>query len=140
MNMQKMAGLGLGLLGSFLMWQTGIGLAHFFHADGANRLLDLLVDPQHSMRLLCALSAFMAGLAALTERQGGAWLAGFSSALLLLQTLALLGGHGSIVPWQQEAVFLIITTSLFLTLVVARNKPASDETSTAPDTTSPIPA
>ncbi|MBR9836173.1 MAG: hypothetical protein GYB42_13565 [Alphaproteobacteria bacterium] len=126
MNLQRSAGLGLGLLGSFLMWQTGIGLAHFFYADGAERLLSLLVDPSHSMRLLSAMSAFLAGLAALTEREGGAWLAGFSTALLGLQTLALLGGHGSVVSWQQEAVFLIISTSLFLTLVVARGQAAAE--------------
>jgi len=132
MNMQKAAGIGLGLFGSVLMWQTGIGLAQFFHADGTARLTNLLFDPQHSMRLLCAMAAFVAGLAALTEREGGAWLSGFASALLLLQTLALLGGHGSIVSWEQEAVFLIILTCLFLTLVVAQGDKAEQEIDAVP--------
>lgn len=131
-DMQKIAGFGLGLLGTFLMWQTGVGLAQFFHADGTAHIASLMFDPQHSLRLMCAMAAFIAGLAALTEREGGAWLAGFASSLLLLQTLALMGGHGSVLTWQREAVFLIILTSLFLTLVIAQGKKEDQETDPVP--------
>ena len=119
MNSNKIIGFGLGLVGSILAWQTGIALAQYFHENGTDQLLKLLLDPEHSLRLMCAMSAFLAGLAALTERNGGAWLAGFSSALLFIQTMSLVAGHGSIHTWESEAVFLIILTGLFLAMVVA---------------------
>lgn len=118
MDIRKMTGFALGLFGAFLMWQSGIALAHYFHANGADELVRLLFDPEHSLRMLSAMAAFLAGLAALTERKGGAWLAGFSASLLLVQTLAMLGGYGSVHNWQTEAVFLILITCLFLALVV----------------------
>ncbi len=121
MDVKKAAGFALGLVGAVLMWQTGIALAQYFHANGTAQFSLLLFDPQHSLRMISAMAAFLAGLAALTEREGGAWLSGFAAALLLLETLALLGGHGSVFAWQSEAVYLIILTSLFLTMVVAKN-------------------
>ena len=118
MDIRKMTGFALGLFGALLMWQSGIALAHYFHANGTDDLVRLLFDPEHSLRMLSAMAAFLAGLAALTERQGGAWLAGFSASLLLVQTLAMLGGYGSVHNWQTEAIFLILITCLFLALVV----------------------
>ncbi|MEL7231075.1 MAG: hypothetical protein AAGJ85_01020 [Pseudomonadota bacterium] len=117
MDMRKMTGFALGLFGALLMWQSGIALAHYFHANGTDDFARLLFDPEHSLRMLSAMAAFTAGLAALTERKGGSWLAGFAACLLLVQTLAMLGGYGSVHKWQTEAVFLIIVTVLFLTLV-----------------------
>lgn len=118
MNIRKMTGFALGLFGALLMWQSGIALAHYFHANGTEDFARLLFDPEHSLRMLSAMAAFLAGLAALTERQGGAWLAGFAACLLFIQTLAMLGGYGSVHKWQTEAVFLIMATCLFLALVV----------------------
>lgn len=122
MNLRKVAGFALGLVGTFLMWQTGVFLAQYFHANGATQFSRLLFDPQHSLRLISAMAAFLAGLAALTERRGGSWLAGFSASLLLIETLALMGGHGSVHAWQSEAVYLILLTGLFLTVVIAKDE------------------
>ena len=120
MEIKKLAGFALGILGTFLMWQSGVSLAQYFHANGTERLLSLMFDPEYSLRLISAMAAFIAGLAALTERQGGAWLAGFAAALLGIQTLALHGGHGNVHAWQHEAVYLVILTGLFLTIVVSQ--------------------
>jgi len=122
MELRKVTGFVLGLVGAFLMFQTGVSLAQYFHANGTAQFSNLLFDPEHSLRLISAMSAFLAGLAALTERKGGAWLAGFAAALLLIQTLALMGGHGHVHTWQREAVFLIILTCLFLSMVVAKGE------------------
>lgn len=127
MDLRKIAGFALGLLGTFLMWQTGVLLAQYYHANGLSRISELLFDPQYSLRLISAMAAFLAGLAALTERQGGAWLAGIASALLGVQSLAILGGHGYISAWQREAVYLILLTGLFLT-IVATEKKAPEQT------------
>ena len=123
-DVRKMAGFALGLFGTFLAWQTGIAIAQYFHAGGAEHLTSLLFDPENSLRLISAMAAFLAGLAALTERKGGAWLAGFATALLTIQTMALMAGHGSVHNWQSEAVFLIIMTCLFLTVVSTSRKSA----------------
>jgi hypothetical protein len=122
MDIRKIAGFALGLFGTFLAWQNGILVAQYFHANGTSDIARILFDPEHSLRFISALAAFLAGLAALTERRGGAWLAGFSAALLMLQTLALMAGHGSVHAWQNEAVYLVIMTCLFLTMVVAKGK------------------
>lgn len=120
MEIKKLAGFALGILGTFLMWQSGVSLAQYFHANGTERLSGLLFNPEYSLRMISAMAAFLAGLAALTERQGGAWLAGFAAALLGIQTLAVLGGHGHVFAWHHEAVYLIILTGLFLTIVVSQ--------------------
>ncbi|MCF6328302.1 MAG: hypothetical protein L3J02_00660 [Henriciella sp.] len=125
MRIKKLAGFALGIFGTFLMWQSGVSLAQYFHANGTERLSSLLFDPEYSLRMISAMAAFIAGLAALTERQGGAWLAGFAAALLAIQTLAMLGGHGHVYAWHNEAVYLIILTGLFLTMVVSQG-PAED--------------
>lgn len=132
MDIRKMTGFALGLFGALLMWQSGIALAHYFHANGADDFTRLLFDPEHSLRMLSAMAAFLAGLAALTERKGGEWLAGFAACLLFVQTLAMLGGYGSVHKWQTEAVFLILVTCLFLALVVLNgSKQAKDEEQSA---------
>lgn len=122
MDIRKIAGFALGLFGTFLAWQNGILIAQYFHANGTDDFARALFDPEHSLRFISALAAFLAGLAALTERRGGAWLAGFAAALLLLQTLALMAGHGSVHNWHNEAIYLVILTCLFLTMVVAKGK------------------
>lgn len=133
MDIRKMAGFALGLFGTFLAWQTGIALAQYFHSHGTEELLKLLFDPEHSLRLISAMAAFLAGLAALTERKGGAWLAGFATALLTIQTMALMAGHGAIHNWRNEAVFLIILTCLFLTIVATSRKNKAKDQNEAPD-------
>ncbi len=119
MDVTKITGFALGLTGAFLMWHTGVTLAGYFQANGTVQLMALLFDPEHSLRLISAMAAFLAGLAALTERKGGAWLAGIAAALLGVQTMAMLGGHGAVYAWQSEAIFLVILASLFLCMVVS---------------------
>lgn len=114
---QKLTGAALGLVGTLLLWQTGAAIALYFQSAGLSDFNMVLFDPEYSLRLLSAMAAFLAGLAALTEKRGGAWLAGISSCLFGVQTLALVYGRGSVYYWQNEAVYLVILTSLFLALV-----------------------
>ncbi|MEM6534986.1 MAG: hypothetical protein AAF613_05025 [Pseudomonadota bacterium] len=120
----KCAGFCLGMVGTVLTWQSGIAVAHFFANDGAAHLSALLFDPNYALRTIAAMSAFVGGLAALTERRGGSWLAGLSSFLFLVQTMALMAGKGSIHTWQTEATTLTILTALFLTMTVAQGSRA----------------
>ncbi|MEM8617406.1 MAG: hypothetical protein AAGF20_10775 [Pseudomonadota bacterium] len=126
MDLKRITGFALGLIATFMMWQSGIALAQYFHAYGWSQFTALLFDPEYSLRLISAMAAFIAGLAALTERQGGAWLAGFASALLLIQTLALAAGHGHVHNWQNEAIYLSVMTCLFLALVVSNGRRARE--------------
>lgn len=131
----KSAGFCLGMVGTVLTWQCGIAVADFFATGGAAHLSALLFDSDYSLRTIAAMSAFLGGLAALTERRGGSWLAGLSSALFLVQTIALMAGKGSIHTWQHEAITLTILTALFLTLTVAqgsRLRAQDDQTLPAP--------
>ncbi|MDJ0922207.1 MAG: hypothetical protein QNI84_13855 [Henriciella sp.] len=114
---RKLTGAALGLVGTLLIWQTGAAIALYFQSAGFSEFNQVLFDPKYSLRLLSAMAAFIAGLAALTERRGGAGLAGLASCLFGVQTLAMVYGRGHVHHWQSEAVYLIILTALFLALV-----------------------
>lgn len=116
---QKLTGAVLGLVGTLLIWQTGAATAIYFQSAGFSDFEMVLFNPEYSLRLLSAMAAFLAGLAALTEKRGGAWLAGLAACLFGIQTLALVYGRGAVHQWQNEAVYLVILTSLFLALVTA---------------------
>lgn len=121
MTHDKLIGFSLGLIGAIFCWQSGISVALFFQAGGAAHLLMLLIDPDLALRTLTAMAAFLAGLAALTERRGGSWLAGLAMCIYFVQTMAMMSGQGEIESWYVEGVTLSILTALFLTLTVSRN-------------------
>lgn len=122
MTIRQALGFILGLAGVWLMWTCGVGMADYIsHADGAKSVHQLLFDPDYALRLLMALAAFVGGLAALVEKQGGSWLTGVSAFIFGMLTFGMLGNQQAIAPWRTEAVFLICLTGLFLALVVATN-------------------
>lgn len=127
MDLRKICGFALGLFGAIVMWRSGMAVAEYFDANGTNDITRILFNPDYSLRMLAAMAAFLAGLAALTERHGGSWLAGLSACLLLIQTMAILGGRGSVYFWQSEAAFLIIVTCLFLNLVAMNGGKVREE-------------
>ncbi|MEQ8557623.1 MAG: hypothetical protein RIB03_04830 [Henriciella sp.] len=104
------------------MWQVGVGLAHFIHATLEVTLPSLLIEPEVSVRMMSALAAFLAGLAALTERKGGAWLAGISTFMFACVTIGLIQGRYSVAVWSDDYLYLSILTTLFLALVVLRRE------------------
>ncbi|MEM9938366.1 MAG: hypothetical protein AAFZ91_14975 [Pseudomonadota bacterium] len=128
---KKWTGAALGLVGTLLIWQTGAAIALYFQSNGWSDFTMVLFDPEYSLRMLSAMAAFLAGLAALTEKRGGAWLAGLSSCLFGVQTLAMVYGRGSVYNWQDEAVYLVVLTSLFLALVITNGLKVSRETEMA---------
>jgi hypothetical protein len=83
------------------------------------------MDPAVTLRISSALAAFLAGLAALTERKGGAWLAGLSTFMFACVALGVLQGRHDISVWRDDYLSLSILTILFLALVVLRRN--SDE-------------
>jgi|GEM_PF-1885074 len=122
MTIRQALGFILGLAGVWLMWTCGTGMAGYIsNADGAKSVSQLLFDPDYALRLLMALAAFVGGLAALVEKQGGSWLTGVSAFIFGMLTFGMLGNQEAIAPWRTEAVFLICLTGLFLALVVATN-------------------
>lgn len=127
MRVRQFCGFILGLLGVWFMWQVGVGLAHFLHLRVDLSLNGVLTDPSISMRVTSAVAAFLAGLAALTERKGGAWLAGLSSFLFATVTLGLIQGRHNVAVWRDDYIYLSILTGLFLTLVVLRREVEVDE-------------
>ena len=124
----KILGFGLGLFGAFLMWVSGVAIAQYFHAYGFSRLFQLLYDPEYALRMLSAMAAFLAGLAALTERKGGDWLAGLSAGMLLVQTFVIVSNRGLMAAWPNQGIYLIVMTGLFLSLVVFNGDKTTNET------------
>ena len=122
MTAKKCAGFLLGLASAFFVWQLSIASVHFFQDGGALRLHALLFDPDYSLRTIAVMSAFIGGLAALTEKQGGSWLAGFSSSLFLIQVIAMMAGKGTVEAWETQATVLTVMTALFLTLTSTGRK------------------
>ncbi len=120
MRFRQFCGFCLGLLGTWFMWQVGVGLAHFIHANVSITLPALVMEPEVTLRVTSATAAFLAGLAALTERRGGAWLAGISTFMFACVSLGVIQGRHNISVWQDDYVYLSILTGLFLALVVLR--------------------
>ena len=121
MKFRQLCGFLLGLIGTFFMWQAGAGIAQLLHAGVITNPFVEFLEPEYALRCLAAIAAFLAGLAALTEKRGGAWLAGISSFLFGILTINLVAKY-SIIAWRDEAVFLVVLTGLFLCLVVARRE------------------
>ena len=119
MSQDKWCGIGIGLLGGWLLFgawqkvllgvQTDTGWFEIFTAA-------------FSMHFLAALAAFVAGVAALTELKGGAWFAGISTFIMGVLTISMIftGVEKSI--WQDQIVYLFALTALFLGILVARGQ------------------
>lgn len=120
MRFRQFCGFGLGLLGTWFMWQVGVGLAHFIHANVNITLSALIIEPEVTLRVTSATAAFTAGLAALTERKGGAWLAGISTFMFSCVSFGVIQGRHNIAVWRDDYIYLSILTALFLALVVLR--------------------
>ncbi len=121
MTNRQMIGFILGGFGVWLMWQAGVGMQEYIaNADGAKSFQEALLVPKYALRVLASLAAFVGGLAALTEKTGGAWLAGISSFIFGMTVFGLIAQRDQLAEWRSEAVILIILTGLFLALVVSR--------------------
>ncbi len=135
MTLRQMCGFLLGGVGTWLMWQAGTGLAQYVSASqGAVSLTQALFQPEYALRILTAMAAFIGGLAALVEMKGGAWLAGISSFIFGILTFALIANRADVSLWKDEAVYLVILTGLFLTLVVSRRGEQEQDTEESEET------
>jgi peptidoglycan/LPS O-acetylase OafA/YrhL len=128
MTNRQAVGFLLGLFGVWMMWQAGMGMMMYIEqADGAKSFHQVLFEPKYALRMLTALAAFVGGLAALVEKNGGAWLAGVSSFIFGLLTFGLIANQNDVAEWRSEAIILVCLTGLFLTLVVARKESSERE-------------
>ncbi len=135
MTLRQACGFVLGMVGVWLMWQTGLGIAAYLSAaDGAKSLTDVLFEPKYALRSLTAMAAFVGGLSALVEKNGGHWLAGISSFIFGILTFGLIANRADVSEWRNEAVILVIITGLFLTLVVSRKGGRDKEEAEKADT------
>ena len=135
MGLVKICAFGLGLLGTIAVWQAGGIIARNMLSDVT--FYDLLFDPSFSLRVLAGMSAFFAGLAALTEIRGASWLSGISAFLLgLIISVLLLNKAVDLDSYRTELIMLILMICLSLAMVVARSssfqgasddKPSVDE-------------
>jgi hypothetical protein len=129
MTNRQMIGFLLGGFGVWLMWQAGVGMQTYIaEANGPKSFQEALLVPKYALRVLASLAAFVGGLAALTERTGGAWLAGISSFIFGMTVFGLIAQREHLHAWRSEAIILIVLTGLFLALVVSRkSENAADE-------------
>ena len=119
MGLIKICAFGLGLLGTIAVWQAGSIVA--YHTASDVTFSKLLFDPAFSLRVLAGLSAFLAGLATLTENRGASWLTGVATFLLgLVIAILLLNKAVSLDAYRSELTMLILMTCLSLAIVVAR--------------------
>ena len=120
MGLVKICAFGLGLLGTIAVWQAGIIIARNTLTEVT--LYNILFDPSFSLRILAGLSAFFAGLAALTEVRGASWLSGISAFLLgLIIAILLLNKAVDLDSYRTELIMLILMICLSLAMVVARS-------------------
>lgn len=121
MGLIKICAFGLGLLGTIMVWQAGGIVARNTFSDVS--FSQMLLDPSFSMRVMAGLSAFIAGLAALTETKGASWLSGISVFLLgVITAVLLLNKAVDLDAYRTELIMLIVMTCLSLAMVVARSQ------------------
>jgi len=118
-QLERICGFGLGFIGTFLVWQSGSALALYLNAGV--ELGSVLLQPELALRVLTGLAAFLAGMSALTERGGGAWLGGMAAFSFTILIVVLVNGQAvGLEYWRHEAITLIMIAALSLALMVAR--------------------
>ena len=128
MDQGKLCGIAIGVLGGWLFWQVWSTVSFQMTSLGLS-FSEIVFDPVFMMRLLAALSAFVAGIAALTELRGGAWFAGIATFVMGVLTFAMIAMGADKSLWQDEITYLFIMTALFLGIMVARSKVLAEEAS-----------
>ena len=119
MDQGKICGVIIGLLGGWLLWGAWTAVAQQLQL-GSN-FADIF-DPAFSIRVMAAIAAFVAGIAALIELKGGAWLAGIAAFLMGVLTISMIALGADKSLWQDEIIILFIMTALFLGIMVARGQ------------------
>ncbi|MEZ5946369.1 MAG: hypothetical protein R3C13_04225 [Hyphomonas sp.] len=133
MDLRQFLGFVLGGFGVWMMWHAGVGMEQYIvSADGVKSVHDALFEPKYALRLLAALAAFVGGLAALTEKNGGSWLTGLSAFIFGLSVFGLIASRSIVADWASEAISLSVLTGLFLAVVVARGRTAATTAKSAP--------
>ena len=124
MDQGKICGVIIGLLGGWLLWGAWTAVAQQLQL-GSN-FADIF-DPAFSIRVMAAIAAFVAGIAALIELKGGAWLAGIAAFLMGVLTISMIALGADKSLWQDEIIILFIMTALFLGIMVARGQSLTEE-------------
>lgn len=125
MDQGKICGIAVGLLGGWLLfgaWEAVlIGIRD-------NHSWTMIFDAAFTLEFMASLTAFVAGIAALTELKGGAWFAGISTFLMGVLVIAMIFTGVEKTLWQNQIIYLFILTALFLGILVARgqNQTSSD--------------
>jgi len=119
MDQGKICGVFIGLLGGGLLWTAWSAISYQLQ-NGSG--FEQIFDVAFSIRMMSALAAFVAGIAALIELKGGAWLAGIAAFLMGVLTIAMIAMGADKSLWQDEIIILFIMTALFLGTMVARGQ------------------
>ena len=119
MDQGKICGVIIGLMGGWLLWGAWSAVSQQLQL-GSN-FADIF-DPAFSIRVMAAIAAFVAGIAALIELKGGAWLAGIAAFLMGVLTISMIALGADKSLWQDEIIILFIMTALFLGIMVARGQ------------------
>ena len=136
MDQGKICGVFIGLLGGWLLWSAWSAIS--LQLQQGSGLSDIF-DVAFSLRVMSSIAAFIAGIAALIELKGGAWLAGIAAFLMGILTVAMIAMGADKTLWQDEIVILFIMTALFLGIMVARgqgtSEPAAGQAADTPEKT-----
>lgn len=119
MTRDKWCGIGIGVLGGWLLF--GVWEQIMFGIRGGATWTQIF-DAAFSLQFLAAMSAFVAGIAALTELKGGAWFAGIATFIMGVVTIGMIFTGVEKSLWQDQIVYLFAMTALFLGILVARGQ------------------
>lgn len=119
MDQTKLCGAGIGLLGGWLLFGAIQTIATGLTSGSS---LWQTFDAAFSLRFLVALTAFVAGVAALSEVKGDAFLAGFATVFMGVLTLSMILTGVDKTVWRDEIIYLFILTALYLGILAAREK------------------
>ncbi|MEO9969163.1 MAG: hypothetical protein ABJG15_04905 [Hyphomonadaceae bacterium] len=123
MDQGKICGVIIGLLGGWLLW--GAWSAISYQLQNGSELGEIF-DVAFSIRIMSSIAAFIAGIAALIELKGGAWLSGIAAFLMGVLTIAMIAMGADKALWQDEIIILFIMTALFLGTMVARGQASGE--------------
>ena len=119
MTQDKWCGIGIGVLGGWLLFGT---YQQFLIGIRDDISWVEIFTAAFSMHFLAAMAAFVAGIAALIELKGGAWLAGISTFIMGVLTIGMIFTGVEKTIWQDQIVYLFALTALFLGILVARGQ------------------
>jgi hypothetical protein len=131
MNTRNALACLLGGLGGWLMWQSFWIITGAVEAsDGSQTLAQIVFNPEYTVRIIVAITAWICGLAAIVGENGRRLLIMLASFIFGVLVFGVIAYRVEMANWREEMIMMILLTGLALTMVIA-SQPRAPRTETS---------